>query len=312
MTMTSTIEVPPRVPAEARTVKRPGRNRIGGGMSTYYWMVIPAVLLFFVLHTVPVLIGLFFSFTDYAGYGAWNFVGLRNYFALFIDDQIWAAYGFTFLVAIVSTLLVNVIALTLAVGLNSRIKLQAAFRGIFFIPFVLAILVIGYVFQYLFSTTIPKILPGIPILGENILASPEWAWAAIVVLTVWQGTAFATILYLAGLQTIPGELYEAAAIDGTGKWKQFWHITFPMIGAFFTINMVLSMKTYLQVFDQIVALTNGGPGTSTYSVTFLIFRNGFQSGEYAYQTANAVVYLLVIVAVSLVQFRFLQRREAEF
>jgi raffinose/stachyose/melibiose transport system permease protein len=283
-----------------------------GGMATYYWMVIPALVLFFALHTLPMLSGVFFSFTDYPGYGTWNFVGLRNYFALFVDDQIWSAYGITFWMAVVSTIFVNAIALALAVGLNSRIKFRNAFRGIFFIPYVLAILVVGYVFQYLFSNTIPKLFPGAPLFGDNILTDPNWAWVAIVILSVWKEVAFATILYIAGLQTIGAEVYEAAELDGASKWAQFWRITFPLIGAFFTINMVLAMKGLLQIFEQALSLTNGGPGTATQTITLLIFRSGFQGGEFAYQTANAVIFVIIIIAISIVQFRFLQRREADF
>ena len=129
---------------------------------------------------------------------------------------------------------------------------------------------------------------------------------------MWQACAFAIIIYLSGLQTIPAELYEAASIDGASPWRQFTAITFPLIGAFFTINVVLSLKGFLQVFDPIVALTNGGPGTATESVTLLIFRGGFSGGEFAYQTANAVIFFIVITIVSLFQFRVLQRREADF
>jgi raffinose/stachyose/melibiose transport system permease protein len=276
-------------------------------------MVLPAFALFFVFHTVPVLQGFFYSFTDYAGYGDWDFVGWRNYANLFRDDRVRDSYLFTFQFAIVCTLLVNAIALAIAVGLNSRIKFRATLRGIFFIPNVLAVLVVGYIFNYLFSNSLPVIgrALGIERLSGSLLADPELAWLAIVVLAVWQSTAFAIILYLAGLQTIPEDLYEAASIDGAGRWRQFRSITFPMIAAFFTINMVLSLKNFMMVFDHIVALTNGGPGTATESVSLVIYRGGFQGGEFAYQTANAVTYFLVIVVVSLVQLRILRRREVE-
>ncbi|PSL37396.1 carbohydrate ABC transporter membrane protein 1 (CUT1 family) [Labedella gwakjiensis] len=288
------------------------RRVIGRTPRAFYWMVVPALVLFAALHTVPALIGIFYSFTNYAGYGTWDIIGIGNYVALFQDDRVLRAYGFTFGVAIVATILVNVFSLLLALFLNAKIKFQSAFRGIFFIPYVLSILVVGYVFQYIFANSLPQIFSGIPLFRDNILANPDWAWLAIVTLTVWQGVAFSTILYIAGLQTIPQELYEASSIDGASTVRQFWAITFPLIGAFFTINMVLSMKNYLQVFDQIIPLTNGGPGTSTESITLLIFRGGFQGGEYAYQTTNAVVYLVVIILVSLVQFRILQRREVDF
>ncbi|WP_315094955.1 sugar ABC transporter permease [uncultured Cellulomonas sp.] len=288
---------------------RPTKDR---AQSTFYWMVWPAVIAFFLFHTVPVLVGIFFSLTNYAGYGAWNFVGLSNYANLFKDDRVLQAYGFSFLFAIAATVLTNLISLSIAMGLNTKILARNFWRGVYFVPYVLAILVIGYVFQFFFSSSLPKILSGIPLFADNILTNETWAWTAIVALAVWQSCAFAIIIYLSGLQTIPRELYEAASLDGAKAWRQFRSITFPLISAFFTINVVLSLKGFLQVFDPIVALTNGGPGTATESVTLLIFRGGFSGGEFAYQTANAVIFFIVITIVSLFQFRVLQRREADF
>ncbi|WP_353049916.1 sugar ABC transporter permease [Microbacterium sp. Marseille-Q6648] len=310
MTLTQAVR------STATKTKPPRANRMQTGAkrapSAYYWMVWPAVIAFAAFHTLPVVIGIFFSFTNYAGYGAWNFVGISNYVNLFRDDRVLQAYGFSFLFAIVATVLTNAISLAIAMGLNAKIVGRNFFRGVYFVPYVLAILVIGYVFQFFFSNSLPKILADIPIFRDNILTNETWAWTAIVALAVWQACAFSIIIYLAGLQTIPAELYEAASIDGAGSGRQFRSITFPLISAFFTINVVLSLKGFLQVFDPIVALTNGGPGTSTESVTLLIFRGGFSGGEFAYQTANAVIFFIVITVVSLLQFRVLQRREADY
>lgn len=300
--------------AHDKAAERAGRIRTGTkrAPSTYYWMVWPAVIAFAAFHTLPVVVGIFFSFTNYAGYGAWNFVGLSNYFNLFQDDRILQAYGFSFLFAIVATILTNAFSLAIALGLNAKIKARNFWRGVYFVPYILAILIIGYVFQFLFSNSLPKILAGIPLFADNILANEQWAWTAIVALAVWQACAFAIIIFLSGLQTIPAEMYEAASLDGASAWQQFRSITFPLIGAFFTINVVISLKGFLQVFDPIVALTNGGPGTATESVTLLIFKGGFTGGEFAYQAANAVVFFIVITIVALFQFRVLQRREADF
>lgn len=294
--------------------RRAPRRRNGGARtpSAFYWMVWPALIAFAAFHTVPMIIGIFFSFTNYAGYGDWNLVGIANYINLFRDDRVLQAYGFSFLFAIVATILTNIISLAIAMGLNAKIRARNFWRGVYFVPYVLAVLVIGYVFQFLFSNSLPKILSGIPLFADNILTNPDLAWTAIVVLAVWQACAFSIIIYLAGLQTIPAELYEAASLDGAKPWRQFRSITFPLISAFFTINVVLSLKGFLQVFDPIISLTNGGPGTSTESVTMLIFRGGFSGGEFAYQTANAVIFFIVITVVSLLQFRVLQRREADF
>jgi len=274
-------------------------------------MVVPALVLFLLFHTLPVLQGFYYSLTNYPGYGSYDFIGLKNYANLFRDDRILDAYVFTFQFAIVATVLTNALALAIALGLNARIRLRTTLRGIFFIPNVLAILIVGYIFNYLFANSLPFVAQalGIEALGSNILVDPDLAWLGIVFVAVWQAAAFNIIIYLAGLQTIPGDVREAATVDGAGAWRQFRSIVFPLIAPFFTINMVLSLKTFLQVFDHIVALTNGGPGTATTSVSLLIYQGGLEGGEYAYQTANAVVYFLVIVAVSIFQLRVLQRRE---
>lgn len=295
----------------ASSAPQTAKPRSGARLRTYYWVVAPMVLLFAFFHTFPVLTGMFYSFTNYAGFGDWRFVGFANYLNLFRDDRVLGAYGFSFLFAITATILTNAISLVVALALNGKIWFRNFFRGVFFIPYVLAMLVIGYVFRFIFGTSLPNLLSGIPLFADNILTNPTWAWTAIVMLNVWQSCAFAIILYLAGLQTIPEELYEAASLDGASPWQQFRSITFPMIWAYFTINMVLSVKGFLQVFDPIVALTNGGPGTATESVTMLIQRGGLSGGEFAYQTANAVVFFIIITIVSLIQFKGLGTGEAD-
>ena len=297
----------PRI-LEARRRAKQRRHRIPG---TFYWMAGPAFVLFFLLHTVPALTGLFYSFTDYAGYGSWQWVGLKNYQNLFSDDRIRDSYWFTIKFAVLATILVNVVALAIAVGLNAKIKFRTAFRGIFFMPYVMAILIVGYVFNLMFANSLPWLGDklGINSLSTNILADPDLAWVGIVAVQTWVSMAFAIIIYLAGLQTIDPQLYEAAALDGASGWLQFRRITFPLLAAFFTINMVLTLKGMLMVFDLIIALTNGGPGTSTESISILIYRGGFEGGEFAYQMANAVVLFILIVIFSIFQLRILQRRE---
>jgi raffinose/stachyose/melibiose transport system permease protein len=283
-------------------------------MGTYLLMVIPAFVLFFVFHTMPAILGIFYSFTNYDGYSlTYDFVGLFNYKNVFKDIVILDAYKFTFKFAICATILVNIISLVLAVSLNSKIKFKNFFKGLYFLPFILSMLIISYIFGYFFNHTYVDIMTGLGLdkLAINPLGDEKQAWLAILFVTVWQGVAFNTILYLAGLQTIPTDLYEASALDGASKWKEFWSITFPLISAFFTINMVLSLKGFLQVFDQILALTGGGPFGVTTSISVLIYKNGFSGSEFAFQSANAVIYFVVIIIISFIQLRFLQRREMD-
>ena len=120
-----------------------------------------------------------------------------------------------------------------------------------------------------------------------------------------------TLIYISGLQTVPEDVYEAASLDGATGWKRFRYITFPLIMPFFTINMVLSMKNNLMVFDQIMALTKGGPAQSTESISFLIYNNGMAGGQFGFQSANAVIFFIVIVTISVLQMRFLNKREEQ-
>jgi len=276
---------------------------------TYLVMLLPVVLLFTLFITLPALIGLFYSFTNYQGYGDYKFVGLTNYVALFSDPRILAAYGFTLGFSIVTVIVVNAIAMALAIGLNAKIKLKTSLRGAFFIPMVISGIVIAYVFNFLFSTSIPAIATGLGIapLENSILADPRFAWLAIVIVTAWQAVPGAIIIYLAGLLAISPEVYEAASIDGAGAWRQFRSITFPLIFGYVVINTILGLKGFLNAYDIIVGLTNGGPGTATMSVAMTIF-TGFTSGDYAYQMANAVIFFLVTVIISLLQLQLIRRR----
>ncbi|WP_017811164.1 MULTISPECIES: carbohydrate ABC transporter permease [Paenibacillus] len=283
-------------------------------MSTYYWMTIPAVLLFFLFLTLPAIQGVYYSFTNYNGFGkTYDFIWFRNYINLFTDNVVGDAYWFTIKFAVVVTIFVNVFSLLIALGLNASIKFRNFFRGIYFLPNILSVLIVGYIFNYLFSNvfTVWGQSLGINALSTNILGNENLAWIGVVIVAVWQSIALNTILYLAGLQTISKDMYEASSLDGAGKWREFWSITFPLIAPFFTINMVLAMKNALMVFDQIVALTNGGPGRATQSISFLIYTGGFEGGEFAYQSANSVIYFIVIAVISILQIRFLQRREMD-
>ncbi|WP_026568407.1 carbohydrate ABC transporter permease [Bacillus sp. UNC41MFS5] len=280
----------------------------------FYLMTVPALLLFAIFHTYPALQGIYYSFTNWDGLSfTYDFVGIKNYLNLFKDLNILNSYLFTFKFAIISTILVNVLSLLIAIGLNAKIKGKNFFRATYFLPNVLGVLIVGFIFNFIFSNVIPNLGDKLDIgfLSFNILGSDKFAWLGIVIVAVWQACAFNVILYLSGLQTVPSELYEASSLDGANKWQEFWKITFPMIAPFFTINMVLSMKNFLMVFDQIVALTGGGPGRATESISLLIYKGGFQGGEFAYQSANSVIYFIVIVVISVIQIKVLQKREMD-
>ncbi len=240
-------------------------------------------------------------------------MGFRNYIDLFSDLRVGKSYWFTFKLAIVTTVVVNVLSLLLALALNSSIKAKSFFRGAYFLPNILGALVVGYIFNYFFTYILPALadMIGIDALRTSILSNPDAAWIGIMVVCAWQAIAMNTIIYISGLQTVPEDVYEAGGLDGATGWKQFKYLTFPLIIPFFSINMVLCVKNFLMVFDQIMALTKGGPAQSTESISYLIYNNGMSGGQFGFQSANAVVFFIVIVAVSVAQMKFSGKKEEQ-
>ena len=286
-------------------------KKMNGRERTFLLITIPILALFFCFNTLPLIKGVIYSFTNFRGYGEFDWVGIRNYTDLFTDARVGKSYLFTFKLAIVATIVVNVLSLVLALGLNSKIKFKSALRGMYFVPNILGALVVGYIFNYFFTYILPAVVKMMGGKGDSILASSKWAWIAIVIVCAWQSIAMNTIIYISGLQTVPEDVYEAGSLDGATGWKKFKNLTFPLILPFFTINMVLCMKNFLMVFDQIMALTKGGPAQSTESISFLIYNNGMAGGQFGFQSANAVVFFVVIVVVSVLQMNFLGNKEEQ-
>ncbi|WP_366764647.1 sugar ABC transporter permease [uncultured Ruminococcus sp.] len=280
---------------------------------TYILMILPALILFVAFNTIPLITGAVYSFTNYRGYGDYDFVGLRNYIDLFGDERVRNSYLFTFKYAIAGTVLINVISLLLAMGLNSRIRCKSLLRGVYFIPNILGGLIIGYIFSFIFTYIIPAVGKAMHIgfLENSILASEQHAWIGVLIVGVWQAVAMNTIIYISGLQTVPADIYEAGMIDGANAWQKFWKLTFPMLLPFISINLILSTKNMLMVFDQIMSLTKGGPAQSTESISYLIYNNGMSGGQFGFQSANAVIFFIVIVIFAVVQMKLTSKKEEQ-
>ncbi len=280
---------------------------------TFLLITIPILALFICFNTIPLIRGVIYSFTNFKGFGRYDWVGFRNYIDLFSDVRVGKSYWFTFKLAVVTTVVVNVISLLLALALNSKIRAKSFFRGAYFLPNILGSLVVGYIFNYFFTYILPAVadMIGIDSLRTSILSNPDAAWIGIMIVCAWQAIAMNTIIYISGLQTVPEDVYEAGGLDGATGWKQFKYLTFPLIIPFFSINMVLCVKNFLMVFDQIMALTKGGPAQSTESISYLIYNNGMSGGQFGFQSANAVVFFIVIVVVSVAQMKFSGKKEEQ-
>lgn len=280
----------------------PVRSRRKRVEPIYYAFLIPALLLFTIAIPIPGIIGILFSFTDSIGIGSWNFIGFINYRAVFDDPAIVASFLFTFGFTLATVVVVNVIALLLAIGLTSRIRFTVALRTVFVIPMVVSGIIIAFVFQFLFQNSLPGIgsVLGIPFLETNILANPDLAWVGIVIVTAWQAIPGSLIIYIAGLLSIPPEMHDAASVDGASTLQQMFKITLPLIAGYVLINVILGFKNFLNAYDIIVGLTAGGPGTSTRSIAMTII-TGFETGDYAYQMATATLFFIITVVIAVLQ-----------
>jgi len=278
----------------------------------YYLFLFPALILFTLAITLPAVLGFGYSFTNSMGFGDWDLVGVRNYIALFRDEGVVSSYLFTLGFALVTVVVVNAIGFALALGLTSRIRLQSLLRTLFVLPMVISGIIIAFVFQFLFSNSLPAIgqALGIDALSSSILANEDLAWVAIVIVTAWSTIPSTMLIYIAGLVTIPTEVYEAGAIDGATGIQQLWRLTLPLVSGYVVINTILGFKNYLNAYDIIVGLTDGGPGTATRSVAMSIFK-GFSGGDYGYQMANAAVFFVISIIIAVVQLR-ITRGKASF
>lgn len=276
-----------------------------------YLFLVPTLVVFTLAITLPAILGFLYSFTDSIGFGDWSVVGLKNYVALFQDPAIRGSYAFTMGFAVATTIVVNILAFLLALGLTARIRFKTALRAIYVIPMVVSGIIIAFVFQYMFSNSLPKLgqAIGSEALSSSILANPTWAWVAILIVTAWQGIPAILLVYIAGILSIPGEVFEASSIDGASPFQRLRSITIPLVAGYIVINTIISFKNFINAYDIIAGLTNGGPGTATRSVAMSIFV-GFEGGDYAYQMANATIFFLIAIALALLQLRLTRGKAA--
>jgi raffinose/stachyose/melibiose transport system permease protein len=296
--------------------RRALERRSRRGREPAIWFALPAILVYLVVVIYPSLAGAVYAFTDWSGVGGGAaFVGLDNFQQLFTDEQSLGALRNTVLLTVFIVVVQNAIGLALALGVHAQIKSKYALRAIFFAPAVVSPVVIAFLWKYLFNpdpdSGINALLGfvGLGFLQQDWLGSPSLALWSVGFTVVWQYAGYSMVIFLAGLQGVPRELEEAAALDGAGRWMRFRNVVLPLIAPAVTINLMLSTIGGLKLFDQIFAITNGGPGYSTETLSTLIYKQAFVFGSYGYSTAVALVLAILVAAVSLVQLKYLRSRE---
>lgn len=283
-------------------------------ITTYGLFCLPGFIAYCVFLIFPILMGIYYSFMDWNGISkSYNFIGFANYAKLFTDKKFGAALLFNFRYTIMLCIGVVVISVILALLLNKEFKGRSFFRTLYFLPAVLSMITVSLVFKQVYFYVVPAIgkALGIEALSTNILASKQNAIYGVLFVHLWQGVALPTLLFLAGLQTIPTELYEAAAIDGANGWQQFKHITVAYLIPTLSVVLVLLVKQGLMVFDYVKSMTAGGPGTATQTIALLIYNNGFERNRYSYSIAQAIATGVIIALISAIQIQASNRKKVD-
>jgi multiple sugar transport system permease protein len=307
-TTTAAIKATPRL-----TLKRAPRRRretfVAAGM------VSPAVFLLLIFFVIPVVLAFTLAFTNarLISPRPSHFVGLRNFRILFDDPVFWKSLRNTFYFAIVVVPVQAGLALLLALLVNAKVKGVNFFRTVYFIPVVTSMVVISILWIFLYQQDglinhIIRFISAGSVKGPDWLNNPHTAMPAIIFMSVWQAVGFHMIIWLSGLQTIPEELYEAAAIDGSSSWDKFRYVTWPGLRATRTFILITITIAAFGLFTQINVMTQGGPLDSTSTVVFQAVRTGYQQQQTAYASAISLVFFAIVLIVSLVQ-RFLTREK---
>ncbi|RKP53963.1 sugar ABC transporter permease [Cohnella endophytica] len=278
----------------------------------YVLFLIPGVLLFTLAVIVPLITGGRYSFTNWDGISRkLTYIGWDNYVHAVRDPDMWTALGNTFKYAIILTILVNILALLFALLLDSYLPLKNLFRTVFFLPSIISVVLAGFVWSYNYSQGFPKLLAYFGLDVTSPLGNPDYALFGLIVIAVWQGIGSPMIIYIAGLQGIPGELLESARIDGAGAFHVLRNVTLPLLAPSITINMLLVLTGSLKVFDLVLVTTNGGPGFATEVITTFVYKTAFSSFKAGYGMALSMIFFVILVIVTVVQVSIFRKREVD-
>jgi raffinose/stachyose/melibiose transport system permease protein len=279
------------------------------------WMAMPSIVLFSTLVILPAAMSIYFSLTSWDGLSpVMKFVGLQNYKDMMHDERFWNAFRNSIFLAVALTILENIVALGLSLLVANVRKGKTFFRSIFYLPNLLSGIVTGYIWVALMNYSFGVFnvaLNKLGIASVDWLGNPSLALWSIIFVMVWKGAGYYMIIYIAGLNAIPKDILEAADIDGASPIRKFFSITIPMLAGTFTINLTLALINGLKVFDQIVAMTSGGPGFATETLTYQIYTVAFSEGKQGYGTAVAMVLFLLTMTFSVIQTKVTRHFEVE-
>lgn len=277
-------------------------------------MFLPAAVLLLTFVVIPIALTFILAFTNtrLISPEPGRFIGLENFSNLFTDDTFWASLRNTIIFTVVIVPVQSGIALAIAVLVNSKVRGTTFFRTVYFLPVVTSIVVVSmlWLFMYQKDGLVNLLLARVGIQGPDWLGDPNWSLFAIIVMSIWQAMGFHMIIWLAGLQTVPAELYEAAALDGATPWQQFVNVTWPGLRATRIFILITITIAAFGLFSQVNIMTQGGPLDSTTTLVFMTVRSGFQQQQTGYAAAISLVFFVLVLIVTLVQNFLTRDKEA--
>lgn len=281
----------------------------------FTYFTIPAVVVILLFVEIPFLMSILYSFTKWNGLEKVpTFIGLQNYVELLTNDKdLVRALGFTLIFTVMMVVLTNLVALLLAILLDSNIKGRNILRAAFYVPNIISLIVIGYVWRFIFSKAFDSLynLTHLGIFQLSWLGDSKIAFLSVVIVSVWQAVGFYLVIYIAGLQTVSKDIIEASYIDGASGVKRFFTITLPLIMPSITVSVFYSLANALKTFDVIFSLTFGGPGTATTTIALDIYKTAFSDNRFGYGSAKSVVLFLLILLITVLQVAFFKKKEVE-
>ena len=291
------------------------RNKQPNTSLETFLLTLPSIIMVVVAIYIPFILSGYYSLTEWNGIAkAPVFIGLENFRTLFTGNSTFIrALVFTGKYTALSMVLVNIFALLLAVMLVKKLKSVNLLRALFFVPYIISMTIVGFIWQFVFSQGFEDLylLTGLGFLNYSWLGDVHLVFYSVVIVGVWQSVGFYVVLYIAGLQSIPSELLEAAVVDGAGPFRSFFSITLPMLIPSLTTCVLMSMINALKVFDTILALTKGGPAGVTYSVTLDIYREAFQYNNYGLGAAKSLVFFIIILLLTQFVLRAFRKLRVE-
>ena len=283
------------------------------GKLSYWLFILPSLLAFAIVVIIPLIIGIYYSFTDWNGISAnANVVGLENYKNIFKDETFRNSFWFTTKFTIVSVIVLNLMGFGLALLVTRKSKINDILKTVFFMPNLIGGLILGFIWQFIFKEIFAKI-------GQNIGSDSFLGWLStektgfwgLVILMSWQMAGYLMVIYVSGIQNINSELLDAASIDGANYFHKLRHIIFPLVRPAFTVSVFLTLSNSFKLYDQNLSLTNGGPSNSTQMLAMNIYNTAFQFNKMGQAQAKAVILLLIVGTVSLTQVYFSKKGEVE-